>query len=208
MTVVNGNRGALIFDYDGVLANTEPLHWDSWNKLLAPFQIELTWEQYCRYCRGIADTRMRGALIAMSPQVISLPDLAPNLAARKLEVLKSSLIRTPISASTLEMLRRLGDWRLGLVTSAERDEVEPVLSSANIQDCFEATVFGGDVTRHKPAPDPYLAIAARMSISTGFVFEDSDAGMASAVAAGFNAIRVDEPENLPEIVYKITGIAP
>jgi HAD superfamily hydrolase (TIGR01509 family) len=208
MTVVNGNRGALIFDYDGVLAATEPLHWDSWNKLLAPFQIELTWEQYCRHCRGVADTRMRGALIAMSPQAIGLPDLAPYLADRKREVLKSSLIRTPISASTLEMLRRLGDWRLGLVTSAERDEVEPVLRSANIQDCFEAAVFGGDVPRHKPAPDPYLAIAARMSISTGFVFEDSDAGMASATAAGFSAIRVDDPENLPDIVYRITGIAP
>ena len=146
---------------------------------------------------------MREALIAMTPQAISLPDLAPWLAARKLEVLKSSLVRSPISERTLEVLPRLEDWRLGLVTSAERDEVEPVLRSVNIQDCFEAAVFGGDVTRHKPAPDPYLAIAARMSISTGFVFEDSDAGMASAAAAGFHAIRVDAPENLPEIVYQI-----
>jgi beta-phosphoglucomutase-like phosphatase (HAD superfamily) len=98
MTVVSGNRCVLIFDYDGGLANTEPLHWDSWNKLLVPFQIELTWEQYCRHCRGVADTRIRSALIEMSPQSISLPDLAPNLAARKREVLKSSLIPTRISA--------------------------------------------------------------------------------------------------------------
>jgi beta-phosphoglucomutase-like phosphatase (HAD superfamily) len=80
-----------------------------------------------------------------------------------------------------------------LVTSAERDEVELVLYSANILDCFEAAVFGGDFVRHKPAPDPHLAIAARMSTSTGFVFADPDAGMASAVAAGFRAIRAADP---------------
>jgi beta-phosphoglucomutase len=199
--------GVLVFDYDGVLANTEPLHWDSWKKLLAPYRIELTWEQYCRHCRGVGDIRMREALIEMCPQAIGLPDLTPYLAARKLEVRKSSLVRSPIPRRTLEMLRTLGDWRLGLVTSAERDDVEPVLRKANIQDCFEACVFRGDVTRHKPEPDPYLAIVARMSVATGLVFEDSDAGIASAVAAGFHAIRVDDPESLPGIVSEATGIA-
>lgn len=105
------------------------------------------------------------------------------------------------------MLRRLSHWRLGLVTSAERGDVEPVLRAANIQDCFEACVFRGDVTRHKPAPDPYLAIAARMSITTGIVFEDSDAGIASALAAGFQAIRVADPESLPAMLSEISGIA-
>jgi beta-phosphoglucomutase len=207
MSEENRNLSVLIFDYDGVLADTEPLHWESWNKLLAPFQIELSWEQYCRHCRGVADTRMRGALIEIFPQAIGLPDLTPYLADRKLEVHRSSLARSPISRKTQEMLRLLGDWRLGLVTSADRGEVEPVLRNGNIQDCFEACIFRGDVTRHKPAPDPYLAIAARMSVASGFVFEDSDAGMTSATAAGFHAIRVDTPESLPRMVSEIAGIA-
>jgi len=204
----NRNRGVLVFDYDGVLADTEPLHWASWRKLLTPYRIELTWEQYCRHCRGVADLRMREALIEMSPQAIDLPDLAPYLPVRKQLVREWSLDRSPISQTTLEILRRLGDWRLGLVTSAERADVEPVLRSANIQDCFEACVFSGDVTRHKPAPDPYLAIAARMSVATGIAFEDSDAGIASAHAAGFRAIRVDNPEDLSEAVSKIAGLRP
>jgi beta-phosphoglucomutase len=207
MSKMKKNCGVLVFDYDGVLANAEPLHWDSWKKLLAPYRIELTWEQYCRHCRGVEDNRMREALIAMCPQAISIPDLTPYLAARKLEVRKSSLVQSPIPRKTLEMLEKLGDWRLGLVTSAERPDVEPVLSRANIQGCFEACIFRGDVTRHKPAPDPYFAIAARMSVATGLVFEDSDAGIASAVAAGFHAIRVDDPESLPGIVSEVTGIA-
>jgi beta-phosphoglucomutase-like phosphatase (HAD superfamily) len=46
-----------------------------------------------------------------------------------------------------------------------------------------------------------------MSVATGLAFEDSDAGMASAVAAGFDAIRVDDPANLPGVVSKITRLA-
>jgi beta-phosphoglucomutase len=208
MNKVRGDRGVLVFDYDGVLADTEPLHWDSWKKLLDPYQIELTWDQYCRHCRGVADNRMHEALIELCPQAIGLPDLTPYLADRKLQIRKSSLARSPISRNTVEMLRQLRDWRLGLVTSAESCDVEPVLRSANIHGCFEAcVVFRGDVTRHKPAPDPYLAIAARMSVATGLVFGDSDAGIASAVAAGFHAIRFDHPESLPRMVCEITGIA-
>ena len=206
MNKMNRNRGVLVFDYDGVLADTEPLHWASWRNLLTPYRIELTWEQYCRHCRGVADVRMREALIEMSPQAIGLPDLAPYLAARKIEVRELSLARSLIPRKTVEMLRRLTDWRLGLVTSAERCDIEPVLRGANIQDCFEACVFCGDVARHKPEPDPYLAIAARMSIATGIAFEDSDAGIASAHAAGFHAIRVDDPEGLPEVVSKTVGL--
>jgi len=205
MNKTNGDRSVLVFDYDGVLADTEPLHWASWRKLLTAYRIELTWEQYCRYCRGVADVRMREAFIEMTPQAIDLPDLAPYLPLRKLQVREWSLRRSPISQEAVEMLRRLSDWRLGLVTSAARADVEPVLHSANLQDCFEACVFGGDVTRHKPAPDPYLAIAARMGVPTGIAFEDSDAGMASALAAGFQAIRVADPEGLPGAVAEIAG---
>jgi beta-phosphoglucomutase len=207
MNEIRKKGGVLVFDYDGVLANTEPLHWESWKKIFAPFLIELTWEQYCRHCRGVEEDRMREVIAKIFPQANGLPDLRPYLAARKLEVRESSLVQSPIPQRTSEMLRRLSDWRLGLVTSAERGDVEPVLREANIQDCFEAFVFRGDVTRHKPAPDSYLAIAARMSITTGIVLEDSNAGIASATAAGFHAVRVADPESLPAILSKITGIA-
>jgi beta-phosphoglucomutase-like phosphatase (HAD superfamily) len=93
---------------------------------------------------------------------------------------------------------------LGLGDLGRRADVEPVLRGANIRDCFEACVFSCDVTRHKPGPDPYLAIAARMSVATGIAFEDSDAGIASAHAAGFRAIRVNDPEGLPGVVAELS----
>ncbi len=206
MSKLNQNRGVLVFDYDGVLADTEPLHWASWRNLLAPYRIELTWEQYCRHCRGVADVRMRDALIAMDPKATCLPDLTPKLPTRTQQVLELSLARSPIPSKNQEMLRRLGDWRLGLVTSADRADVEPVLRAANIYECFEACIFRGDVVRHKPAPDPYLAIANLMHIATGAAFEDSDSGIASAQAAGFKVIRINEPDDLPNAVSETTGL--
>jgi HAD superfamily hydrolase (TIGR01509 family) len=192
----------LLFDYDGVLADTEPLHWAAWQKMLAPFGIDLTWEQYSEHCRGVADVKMRGILENLFGPKVYLPDLAPHLGARRRQVCEWSQFESPIPAETIGMLRKLANRRLGLVTSAEREDIEPVLRSANIQNCFEVCIFGGDVERHKPAPDPYLKIASRMRTFAGPAFEDSDSGMISAREAGFRAVRISHPADLPKVVAK------
>ncbi len=69
-----------------------------------------------------------------------------------------------------------------------------------IYDKFDAIVFGDDVPNHKPAPDPYLLIAKSLCVSTGIAFEDSDSGMKSARAAGFNAVRIEHPRELAQVV--------
>jgi HAD superfamily hydrolase (TIGR01509 family) len=78
--------------------------------------------------------------------------------------------------------------------------VEPVLRTAGIFECFDAVVFGDDVERHKPAPDPYLLLGSLLDVKTGLVFEDSDAGIASAQEAGFVVIPIGDPADLPRIV--------
>jgi HAD superfamily hydrolase (TIGR01509 family) len=199
-------REVLLFDYDGVLADTEPLHWASWKEILVPFGIDLTWEQYSRNCRGVKDVRMPEVLTDVFGQIVNLTDLSPHFSARKRRVSERSQVNSPIPAKTVDMLRKLDDWRLGLVTSAEREDIEPILRNTNILNCFEACVFGGDVTRHKPAPDPYLEIASRMGTIAGIAFEDSESGMISAREAGFRAVRISDPADLAEIVAKTIEI--
>ena len=65
-----------------------------------------------------------------------------------------------------------------------------MLDRLEVRACFGAVVCGGDVRRHKPEPDPYLLAAEILSARTPLVIEDSDAGVASAQAAGFDVIRV------------------
>ena len=98
------------------------------------------------------------------------------------------------------MLRSLGNYRLGLVTSSDRADVEPVLRAAQIRDRFDAMIFGGDAARPKPSPAPYLLIADRLGVKTGIAFEDSKPGLESARAAGFRTVKIERAADLSKIV--------
>lgn len=194
---------ALIFDFDGVLADTEPLYWKAWTELLAPHGIQLTWQEYCRYGRGVKDVEMLKAL----PQLVSQPEiirvLRQQLFARQQMVQTWSQQRCPIHDSIVRTLLSLHQFRLGLVTSSDRSEVEPLLRRAGIDHCFQALVFRADVHRHKPDPAPYLEIRSRLRVETGVAFEDSEAGIRSAAAAGFTVVRVACPDDLPALIFQI-----
>jgi len=193
---------ALIFDYDGVIADTEPLYWRSWAESLEPLGINLTWEQYCQIGRGVHDARMLDTLRQVIHDHSMFSKLEAQNVLRKLTVRDLCISKPPIHKSTIEMLFSLKGFRLGLVTSSAKSDVQPVLRVAGIFECFNALVFGEDVERHKPAPDPYLLLSRRMGIGSGLVFEDSDDGIASAQQAGFIVVRIAEPEELARIVYR------
>jgi HAD superfamily hydrolase (TIGR01509 family) len=194
------NRPALVFDFDGVLADTEPLIWKAWAQLLALHHIGLTWEEYCRHGRGATDEEMLVSLLHPAPDPSLLPFLTSQIPLREQLVRQRCSEHSPIPAGTISMLRSLGNHRIGLVTSSHRSEVEPLLHQAGILSCFHGLVFSEDCTRHKPDPEPYLLIRKLLAVESGLAFEDSDAGLASAEAAGFTVVPVDEPSRLASIV--------
>ncbi len=192
---------ALVFDYDGVLADTERLHWKAWAELFLPYGFQLTWEEYRRVGLGFADDQMFQSILKSAPHlpVDELPRL--NLKRRRM-VLEWSLAESPIPQETIQLLTALKAHRIGLVTSSERVDVEPVLRASQIYDKFDAIVFGNDVPIHKPAPDPYLLIAKNLAVSTGIAFEDSESGLESARAAGFKAVIVERAMELAQVVAR------
>jgi HAD superfamily hydrolase (TIGR01509 family) len=120
-----------------------------------------------------------------------LPDPAAAV-ARKQELFRQGLAANPpFLPETLDLIWNLSEsYRLAVVSSSYRREVEPPLIRAGIRDCFEVVVFGDDVKNLKPAPDPYLLAAERTGARTPLVIEDSDAGVASGQAAGFEVLRI------------------
>ncbi len=192
----------LVFDYDGVLADTEPLHWKSWEALLLPFGYQFTWEEYCRIGKGVSDDRMFASILMKAPH-LNVSQLSRLNLLRIRQVFEWSLRESPIPEETITMLASLRAYRIGLVTSSERAEVEPILRSAAVYEKFDARVFGEDVPAHKPAPDPYLLIAKNLGVSTGIAFEDSESGMQSAKAAGFKAVRIEQPRELAQVVSRL-----
>jgi beta-phosphoglucomutase len=196
---------ALIFDFDGVIADTEPLHWQSWVELLAPRGFDLNWEDYCRECRGVAESRMLDALVRLTPAASEWTDLPQSYPERKRRVLERVSSAPPIARETVEMLAALDGYRVGLVTSALEQHVAPVLRSTGIYDSFAALVYGNEVRHHKPAPDPYLLAMKKLGVTSGLAFEDSAFGIESARAAGLDVVQVDDPARLAKLVRQSLG---
>jgi HAD superfamily hydrolase (TIGR01509 family) len=191
---------SVLFDFDGVLADTEPIHWRCWRETLAPLEIELTWETYCANCIGVADRNMLAFLATLASRPVEVEALRPHYATKK-ELFRRKIGEAdPCPAETVELIRSLGGYRVAVVTSSGRLEVAPVLERAGLIPYLAAMVFGEDVTRHKPAPDAYLLAAKRVGAARPLVVEDSAAGIESARAAGFDFVRVGSPREVAAMV--------
>ena len=188
---------ALLFDFDGVLADTEPLHYSCWRDILAGYGIELDWGFYVRQCVGVSDRKMIAHLAGERVPPIPFDDLWLENERKRAMFSERIMASPPFLTETVDFVRELSaDYKLAVVSSSGRSEVEEPLSKAGFLDCFHALVCGKEVPNLKPAPDPYLKAAELLGARRPLVVEDSDAGVASAQAARFDVIRVTGPERV------------
>ena len=167
-----------------MLADTEPLHHQAWNKTLKPYNFQFSWEDYLAQCVGIADRVLA--------EQLDLPGNPHELVARKQTTFREAILATPpIPPATLALIRELSaQHRLAVVSSSAITEVEPPLEIVGLRSCFEFLITCEDVSRVKPDPEPYLLAARRIGASRPLVIEDSNSGVASAQAAGLEVVRV------------------
>jgi HAD superfamily hydrolase (TIGR01509 family) len=181
--------GAIVFDLDGVLIDSETV----WNDA----RRELTEESGGTW-RADAQQAMMGMSslewsrymhdelgVRASPSEISAAVVA------KLE--RAYRERLPLIPGAREAVLRLaGRWPLGLASSANPPIIELVLSVAELADCFRVTVSSEEVPRGKPAPDVYLEAARRLSVDPTdcAAVEDSANGLRSAAAAGMRLVAI------------------
>ena len=182
---------ALLFDFDGVLADTERVHHAAWNEVLKPLGIQFTWPEYIKQCVGVADPKVAERL--------ALPNAA-TVVARKQQIFREGLERNPpFLPETLELLRKLAaSYRMAVVSSSFRTEILPCIERAGLLAYFEMVICGNDVQNLKPAPDPYLLAVERLGVRNPLVIEDSDSGVAAGKAAGLEVLRVSGPDRMAE----------
>jgi len=180
----------LLFDFDGVLADTEPVHHRAWNQTLEPLGIQLDWADYQRNFVGVADE------VALR-QRLQLRD-QDGLVSRKQALFRQGLAEAePILPDSIALLQELRNvYKLAVVSSSYLSEVEPALTRAGIRPCFQFLITGEDVQNFKPSPEPYLLAAKRLGARRPLVIEDSEAGVASGLAAGFEVLRVTAVRNV------------
>jgi beta-phosphoglucomutase len=187
---------AIFFDFDGVLLDTEPVHWACWADVLRGAGLELTWEYYRDECIGIDDRDMLRVMARNSAPLRDWDELWALYPAKK-KLFQGRMTAPPFEDSLREMLPDLArDYRLAVVSSSACVEIEPLLIGGGIRDHFATIVGGENVTRHKPAPEPYLLAAERLGVSRALVIEDSAAGVASGRAAGFEVMAVKHPREV------------
>lgn len=180
----------MLFDFDGVLADTEPVHHRAWNQTLEPLGIQLDWADYQSNFVGVADE------VALR-QRLQLRD-QDGLVSRKQALFRQGLAEAePILPDTIALLQELRNvYKLAVVSSSYLSEVEPALIRAGIRPCFQFLITGEDVQNFKPSPEPYLLAAKRLGARRPLVIEDSEAGVASGLAAGFEVLRVTAVRNV------------
>jgi beta-phosphoglucomutase len=198
---------AILFDFDGVLADSEPVHFECWQEILRTYDLRLDWKTYLEHGIGKSDRLLLSMLCNQSDPPMDLERLVAEY-PRKKEMFRTRMLARPaISGEVIELLRQLRDYQLAVVTSSGQTEVEPILIQAGIRDRFHATVFGGDVKRHKPAPDPYLLAVEKLGVRNALVVEDSDAGETSARAAGLEVLRISAPADMPRLLREALALA-
>lgn len=178
----------ILFDLDGLLADTERLHCQAYRDVLAAEGVALSEAEYAEHWvrsgKGIADwLTARGH--AHDPLAVRAVK-----AKRYLDLLACEL--RPM-AGALELLASLhGRKKVGLASSSYRDAVDGVLEGLKIGHYFQAIVSGLDVERVKPAPDIFLAAARRLDATPAncLVLEDAEKGVIAAHAAGMRCIAV------------------
>lgn len=197
-----GPYEAILFDFDGVLVDSEPVHWECWSEILKPHGIPLDWDSYCQNCIGISDREMLETLCNQVTPVYDIDKLWPEY-PRKREMFRERMLASdPFHPDVHELVRSLTGYKLAVVTSSGQKEVEPILRNAGLLDFFETVVYGGDVKRLKPAPDPYRLGVERLGVKKALAVEDSAAGIASATAAGLDVCRVVKQSEMTSEVRK------
>jgi HAD superfamily hydrolase (TIGR01509 family) len=202
----NSIYDAILFDFDGVLADTEPLHFRCWGQVLSDFGVRLPWDYYAEHCIGASEHDTLRSFLTLATPPIEFEALWAQYPRKKDLFREMIAVDVPLAAGAQELLHQLrGNFRMAVVSSSNRREVEPALQVAGVRQYFDALVCGSEVPRLKPAPDPYLRAAELLQSTRPLVVEDSAAGVASAQAAGFDFVRVASvAEMAPAVRAKIT----
>lgn len=180
---------ALIFDLDGTLVDTDPLHFAVYREVLAEYGIVLEHAFYQAEMSGV-------------PNMALMEKLLPELPQRQQEALvarKEETFRTRAGTlSPLPGLAELFTWadakglELALVTSAPKASARMLLAALALQERFAVTVLAEDLPRGKPDPLPYRSALAKLGLNPedALVFEDAPAGIVSATSAGIFTVGV------------------
>ncbi len=179
---------AIVFDLDGVLVDSEPVHWRAAQRLVAPHAISE--EEYARFT-GVAITPFMEWVRARFELAGSIEALTRRYGTLVTEELHSGPIEPLDGARELIAAAREGGWSVGLASQSLAEWVAVTLRACGLKSAFDVEINGNDVANGKPAPDIYLRAASLLGVAPArcVAVEDAPAGVQSAAAAGMLVVQ-------------------
>lgn len=192
-----GDFGAYLFDCDGTIVDSMPLHYKAWTKALAEYGA--TYEEDLFYAWGGKPVRK---IIADLNEMHGLNMPVDTLAAQKESYYHAQLHELQGIPEVIEHIEaEHGRIPFAVVSGSRRASVIGSLTALNLLGKFDVLVCAEDYKHGKPAPDGFLLAAEKLGVAPArcLVFEDTDLGIQAATAAGMQSVLVAQP------VRKISG---
>ncbi|WP_421910668.1 HAD family hydrolase [Marinobacter sp.] len=183
---------AILFDHDGTLVNSEPVHLKLWNAVLSTYGIQLSEQQYKNLYAGVPTPANASDLVnrfGIPTDAVTLTEAKNLETVRYLE--QQSFPLMPGVTRTITSIHRLG-LKLGVVTGASANGVQTTLCANEFESLFSLTVSGDDVLKSKPEPDCYLLALERLSLQPEdcIAIEDTEHGLRAAALAGIKCLAI------------------
>ena len=196
---MSGALQAIVFDFDGVIANSEPLHLQAFQQTLAEDGIELTQSEYYTRYLGFDDVGMFEALardrgIAIDSR--ALTSLVDRKGSKLQTLMRADAVLFPGAREFIEAAAAAVP--IAIASGALRHEIDEIVEAAGLAVLFTAIVAAGDTPESKPSPAPYVLAFNRLRERTGrpldprrsVAIEDSRWGLDSARGAGLRCVAV------------------
>ena len=192
---------AILFDLDGTIANTDPIHFAVWQDILSQYNLNIDRAFFQKHISGKTNTQIANDLL---PQLS--PEEAWQLAIDK-EVRYRKLAKILHPMPGLGKILKFTDTaslKRAVVTNAPQENAVHMLENLQLTDVFPLVIMAKDAPPGKPDPAPYQLALSRLGVKSqnAIAFEDSPSGITSAVAAGIYTIAIastHEPSHLLEL---------
>lgn len=185
-----GDFAGYIFDLDGTLIDTMPLHYRAWDAAMRQAGLSVPLDEELFYSLGGVPTRRVAEIIARHYGL----SIDPDKVFHEKEALFTDLQKdAQVIAPTVEFARNAAKTHpMAIASGGPRDIVRRSLQLAGLTSLFKAVVTADDVVHGKPAPDMFLLAAKLLGVDPKrcLVFEDAEPGIKGALAAGMQVVTV------------------
>ncbi len=201
---------AIIFDFNGVVADDEPLHYQAFERVMGELGVELTEERYLTRYLGLDDWGFFGAALRDAGMPSGKPrvdELVEHKGRVYLDIAKEGLDLVPGAKAFIESVS--ATLPLAICSGARRVEIEYILSQASLTEAFQLFVTADEMQNGKPHPEGYLTTLARLQREVDglgslkaeecVIFEDAPHGVDAAHAAGIKCIGLANSRSREEL---------